>query len=66
MGCANFAREVAGKKFDEACICAGSEVKPYHAAKKVVLLGQCAIVKNKKNKGAFRVKGCPPNNKEVT
>nr|HID58289.1 DUF362 domain-containing protein [Desulfobacterales bacterium] len=66
VGCANFALNAKGRKFDKVYICAGKDIEPRADAKDVVLLGQCAIEKNREYKDALKVKGCPPKSGEVT
>lgn len=61
-----FAPAYKGLKFDGIEFCSAKETVPDTGSKQVVLLGNCAIHKNKNVADAIQVKGCPPQISTIT
>ncbi|MFH2076988.1 MAG: DUF362 domain-containing protein [Pseudomonadota bacterium] len=60
-GLMTFCKTHQGKNIDGAELLAGKNAIPGGKARHSVLLGKCAIKKNKKMKDAIKVPGCPPD-----
>nr|HID59687.1 DUF362 domain-containing protein [Desulfobacterales bacterium] len=60
-----FCRENRGASFDNVEFCSGLSVRPSKGAKKVALLGKCAVKANKGLKDAIKIGACPPDPKKM-
>jgi uncharacterized protein (DUF362 family) len=65
VGLFNFCKAHQGSNIEGVELCAGLDVTPSDDIPKPVLLGKCALKKNKGLKGAIKVPGCPPDPAKV-
>lgn len=56
-----FCSDDAGRKFEGIEVCHGATATPTDEARKVFLLGDCAIRANRNLSSAITVRGCPPS-----
>ena len=65
-GLFKFCKDNSGAEINGGAeLCAGNEVIPRGEMRYTVLMGKCAISRNKKIQKTIKVPGCPPNTEKV-